>query len=258
MAALAFFFLSASFLATDALAIDALAIDVVTSAIPVQDANREVYRARAMIKAIHQPVISSQVSGLIKKITVREGDYFKKGKLLVAFDNSLVRAQQDKTAAELEASRASLENKLKLEKLGSIGALAVSVAKAEVKSRRAEKKMADITLARCSIKAPFNGRVVSLFVNEHESVSSNQKLLEIVSSDQLEIEIMAPSKWLPWLKTGVPFQMEFDQAIVSGTIISVGAVVDPVSKMVKARGRFRKSIRALLPGMTTTVNFPIE
>lgn len=217
-------------------------------------------QARGMIIAVHQPVISSQIAGRIQKLTVGEGETFTKNDLLVEFDDALLQAQHRKTKAELEAAKAMLTNKLKLAELESVGTLAVSLAKSETESRMAEMKIADITLARCTIHAPFNGRVVELFVSEHENVAPNQKLMEIVSSDQLEIEIMARSNWLSWLRPGVACTVQIDaiQKNVVAHIVAVGAIVDPVSKMVKIRAELDKNATVLLPGMMATVFFNVN
>ncbi|MFA6810925.1 MAG: efflux RND transporter periplasmic adaptor subunit [Desulfoplanes sp.] len=214
-------------------------------------------RARGMIIARQQPVISSEIAARITSLPVREGDYFKKGALLVAFDNQLLKAQRDRTAAELEAARLKLANSRQLEQLESIGALEVALAETEVKRRTAEMAITDISLQRCTISAPFNGRVVSLYVNEHESMAPQQKLLEIVSTDQLEVEIMIPSDWLSWVHNNTPFTLNLDALSIQTTayVTAVGATVDPVSKTVRVRGRLNKHFNNLLPGMTATVLF---
>ncbi len=214
--------------------------------------------ARGLIVAAQQPVISSQISGVIQRIRVSEGDTFKKGELLAAFDDALFQARKEKASAELEAARAKLANLKKLARLESVGSLSVSLAEAEVRSRQAEVRIAQISLNRCRIRAPFNGRLVTRFASEHEAIAPNQKILEIVSSDELEIEILAPSSWLIWLSPGLQFQIIVDDAPerITGAVINVGAVVDPVSKMIQIRGRLKSGHSDLLPGMTTTVRFP--
>ena len=216
------------------------------------------YTARGIIVAAHKPIISSQISGVIQHIAVTEGETFKKGDLLVAFDDGLFRAQTKKAEAELEAARAKLGNMRKLALLESVGGLSVALAEAEVKSRMAEMEIARLSLSRCAIRAPFNGRLVSSFTRVYETVAPNQKIFELVSSDDLEIEVLAPSKWLTWLKPGLRFRVLLDEGRgeIMATIAAVGAVVDPVSKMVKIKGRLSAGNTGLLPGMTTTVRFP--
>jgi membrane fusion protein, multidrug efflux system len=219
------------------------------------DDNR--FTARGLIIALHNPVISSEITAKIKKISFREGEFFQKGSILLSFDDGLLKAQQNRTKAELEAAQLRLQNSQELEKLKSIGTLEVRLAEVDVKMRLAEKAITDISLERCTIIAPFNGRVVELFVNAHESVGVQQKLMGIVSTDQLEIDVMARYEWLAWLKPGLKFTVELDSIDfkTGATVIALGAVVDPVSRMVQIRGRLNNNTQKLLPGMSANVYF---
>jgi membrane fusion protein (multidrug efflux system) len=212
-------------------------------------------QARGIIIAKQQPVISSEIAARVERVPLHDGEYFKKGDLLLSFNSELLSAQKDKAKAELDAAMLKLENSRQLEQLKAIGTLEVSLAEVEVKRRRAEMKITDIALSRCLIRAPFNGRVVARHIDEHESVAPNQKLLDIVSTDQVEIEVMGPSKWLTWLSPGQSFSVRIDALSfeTEAKVISVGAVVDPVSGMVKFHGQLVKTTTNLLPGMMATV-----
>lgn len=221
------------------------------------EAKAQPFEARGMLVAVHRPVISSEITAKVKTLPLRVGEHFEKDALLVRFEDDLIRAQQDKTEAELEAARLQLENNRELERLQSIGTLEVALADVEVKKRLAEKEITDITLERCSIRAPFNGRVVDIFVDEHEYVGAKEKLMEIVSTDQVEIEVLAPAQWLTWLTPGLEFTVELDAIDfkTGAKVITVGATVDPVSEMVQIRGRLDRTAKQLLPGMSANVFF---
>lgn len=214
-------------------------------------------RARGMIVAKRQPVISSEIAGRIEKIAFRDGEHFKKGDLLVSFNNELLLAQKQKVEAELEGALLKLNNFRQLELLQSIGTLEVALAAVEVKRLRAEMAITDIALDRCRIKAPFNGRVVSLMLAEHESVGPNQKLLEIISTDELELEVMVPATWLTWLLAKQNFTVSVDTLSVEkeAKILFLGAIVDPVSGLLTFRGKFTTDTPGLLPGMMATASF---
>lgn len=217
-------------------------------------------KARGMITSIHQPVISSQISAKIKSIPFRVGDSFKKDDILILFDDELLLAQLEKTRAELKSAELVLENKKTLDELDSIGTIEVDLARSELKKREAEKKISDIALQRTLIKAPFSGRIAKIYVNEHEVVGDRQKLIEIVSMEELEIKIMAPSKWLSWLNPSLRFDVILDDTKLKrdGQIKAVGAIVDPVSKMILIRGEIENSKKELLPGMSADVVFKLD
>ena len=71
-----------------------------------------------------------------------------------------------------------------------------------MKQASAILKAEKIRVERCTIKAPYSGRIVEVLANEYESVDADTKLLSILNDKALEIELIVPSKWLGWLKNG--------------------------------------------------------
>ena len=100
----------------------------------------------------------------------------------------------------------------------SIGALDVALAKADYDKARAELKIASLNVERCSVKAPYDGTVVQLLVNQFESVDLRRNLIEIVSSSDLEIEVIAPADWLKRLTKGQNAKMEIDELGVTSDV----------------------------------------
>jgi multidrug resistance efflux pump len=137
----------------------------------------------------------------------------------------------------------------------SIGALDVTLAKADYDKARAELNIASLNVERCSVKAPFDGTVVQLLVNQFESVDLRRNLIEIVSSLDLEIEVIAPADWLKRLSNGQTAKIDIDELGVTSNveIIAMGGAVDPVSQTVLIRARFINPPKDILPGMSGVV-----
>ncbi|NBR51644.1 MAG: HlyD family efflux transporter periplasmic adaptor subunit, partial [Alphaproteobacteria bacterium] len=128
-------------------------------------------------------------------------------------------------------------------------------AKADYDKARAELKIASLNVERCSVKAPFDGTVVQLLVNQFESVDLRRNLIEIVSSSDLEIEVIAPADWLKRLTQGQNAKMEIDELSVTSDVkvIAMGGAVDPVSQTVIIRAQFIDPPKDILPGMSGVV-----
>ena len=167
----------------------------------------------------------------------------------------MLKSQKDKVAAQTDASRAQLANARDLEKMRSIGALDVTLAKADYAKTRAELEIARLNVERCTVKAPFDGSVVQLLVNEYESVDLRRSLIEIVSSSALEVEVIAPADWLRKVSSGQTARMDIDELGISSevTILAVGGAVDPVSQTVLIRAGFTALPENILPGMSGMV-----
>lgn len=213
--------------------------------------------ARGLIKARHRTVLSSEIVGRVLEIPYRSGASFDKGDVLVRFDCALLEAEKEKAAAGMKAAQVKLDVHRELEKLQSIGTLDVALAEVTLAQRKAEWRIASLAADRCVIQAPYAGKVVKVRANEHQSVGAQQELLEVLSLRPLEIEVMAPSTWLAWLRPGCRFQVRVDETgkTYPARVVAVGAAVEPVSKMVLLRGRLQKAAPGLVPGMGAVAAF---
>jgi len=208
--------------------------------------------ARGLVKAKSRAVLASEIGAVVSQTPFRAGDPFQKGDVLIGFDCRLLKSQKDKVAAQAKAAKAQLANAIDLEKMRSIGKLEVTLAKAENDKARAELNIASLNVERCQIKAPYEGMVVQLLVNQYESIDLRRNLIEIVSSSELEVEVIAPANWLTKVNKGQKAQMQIDELNRSAAveIIAISGAVDPVSQTVLIRGRIIEKPDGLLPGMS--------
>ena len=213
--------------------------------------------ARWIIKSELRTELSSEISAKIIRLPHRAGASFMKGDTLVQFDCSLLKAEQSKAAAKQSAAEIKVKHDSKLQEFKSVGTLEIALDQAAFDAAAAEYRISTLAVDRCNITAPFDGKVVQVMANEHQSVKAQQPLLEILQPSRLELEIMAPSDWLSWLKPGIPFVIKVDETggEYTATVAAIGAAVDPVSKMILVRGKLDKPATALVPGMGAAAVF---
>lgn len=218
-------------------------------------------QVRFLLKAVNQATLSAQVPAKVEKLPFRDGDRFDKGDVLVAFDCRILRARLNIARAVLKGERKALENKQKLQKLQSAGALEVALAEAAVEKAAGELSATRYGLEECVIKAPFSGRIVARNINRHETVAPGDPLLSILDDRNLELELVIPSSWLPWLKPGHEFQVTIDE---TGTrypaeILRLGAQVDPISQTSNAYAKIlnEPDLTDLVSGMSGTAEFTL-
>ena len=212
---------------------------------------QDVRTTRVVVQALNQAMLSAEIAARITRMPFREGDRFKAGDTLVSFDCAIFEAQRDKVEAELKAARSQLDNDRELERSRSIGALNVVLSEVSVQRAQAEVRMAKINTDRCTIRAPWNGRVLLRKANELEVAKLQQEVMAIVSTDALEVMAVVPSTWVRNVKPGQTLDVHIDE---TGTqhkaqIVTLGSMVDAVSQTVNLRARIAADAR-LLPGMT--------
>ena len=134
----------------------------------------------AQIVAKQYTTLSSETAGSIDHLLVQEGGRFKQGQLLVHIDCSQQHAQLDEAQAILGAAEQSRRVNKRMLELNSGGLLEANLAAAEVVKAQAKLHSIQVVLAKCSITAPYQGRVVEQKVREHQYVQAGQSMLEIL------------------------------------------------------------------------------
>lgn len=214
-------------------------------------------RIRVQFTARQQTTLSSELSAKISSFPYREGDTFRAGQALVTFDCALFRAQLNKAAASAEAAQQTLKVDQRLLELRSIGKLEVEQASAKVKETEAESNGMRTTVSKCVLSAPFAGRVAKTYVEPFQFVAPGKPLLDILDAHHLELNMIVPSKWLAWLKTGSTFTVKVDELDREYTakVIRMGARIDPVSQSISVAGTITGNYPELLPGMSGWASF---
>ena len=215
-------------------------------------------RIRTQVTSRNAVTISSEIAGRVAALPLREGDAFRTGQQLVGFDCSLLQSQLRKAEAATEAAQAVLQSNQRMAELDSIGKFEVRQSQARLREAEAEAAGARVLVGRCSIVAPFAGRVVKRQVGAHQYATPGTPLLDIVQTEQLELQMLVPSKWLAWLKPGTPLAVEVEELGRSyrARVQRIGAQIDPVSQTVPLYAGIEGSPPELLPGMSGWAAFP--
>jgi membrane fusion protein, multidrug efflux system len=213
---------------------------------------------RALVVPRREARLSSQITARIVSIGPEPGTAFAKGKILVTFDCRSYRAEHRKARAELLAASKKYENRKELSKLQSGSLLELDLARAEELRVRAALDSVEATLSGCKIRAPYHGRVVSRLANAHESVTPGTALIEILDERDLDARIIAPSRWLRWLKTGQALKVRIEELdrTFPARVRTIGSRVDPVSQPIEITAGIVGDIKALKPGMSGIALFP--
>lgn len=222
------------------------------SAAPQAAAIKDDERIRVQLSAQQQTVLSAEVAAKLINLPVREGDAFRTGQVLAGFDCAAYRAQLGKAEASAEAARQTLKVNRRLAELNSISTLEVDQAAAKLKETEAEAAVVRTTLSKCTVSAPFAGRIAKVHVEPHQFIPQGKPLLDLVDTQRLEVKLIVPSKWLAWLDKGTRFTVRVEELgrDVTATVTRLGARIDPVNQTVGLTGEIQAQSDRLLPGMS--------
>ncbi|MDQ6963209.1 MAG: HlyD family efflux transporter periplasmic adaptor subunit [Mariprofundaceae bacterium] len=211
----------------------------------------EVMQGSAKIQAAQRAILAAQVDGNITHIYVDEGEVFKKGKIL--FKSSCRRTHILLKSAKTELK--ALNNLLASSRVLLAEGVTDKASVREYEARQA-RIMGDVNrlnhdISICTVKAPYVGRVAKKELYEHDWAQRGQGVLEIISTEQLEAEVIVPIRALNQLKSGDKFivRMTAIGYDIPAQIKSFNAEADANSQTIGLQAVLLDIPDALRPGM---------
>ena len=207
---------------------------------------------RAQVSPRRQTVLSAEISGKIDTFPLREGERFAQGDPLVGFDCAVHVARRDRSRAQEQSARRRLETAGRLDALSSISRLEYDETVAAVAVAEAETALSEIAVSRCTIAAPFPGRVAERLAEPFQYVAEGEPVIAILDDRDLEVALMVPSRWLAWLRPGHAFEVAIDEleSTLEASISRIGARVDPVSQSIRIFAAITRAPEGLMAGMS--------
>lgn len=241
-----------------------------------------------IVRAEDEVVIKSELSGLIHKIAVKEGDRVLEGQLLVELENEhqkialeLSRAGLAKAKAAVDETQVVLENAERESNRVQIAGNAVprkeledtrdqvlrlkanlAAQMADLARAEQEVKLREQELKDTQIVAPFNGTITEIFVHRGESLRPIETpVLQIVGLDLLYAELRLPSSYVRTiqLQQAVRVQVESEwmgrTGQVEGRVTYINPTIDAASRTFKIKVGIPASRGLVRPGMLVEARF---
>ena len=205
--------------------------------------------------------VGAQVSGQIKKLYVKLGDQVKKGDMIASIDSSTQQNSVDNKEAQLAIYKAQLESakvalniaKTQFDRENALfsknatskqefetakntfssNSAKIKELEAQIKQTNIELSTAKINLGYTKITAPRDGTVVSVQVEEGQTVNANQTTPTIVNIADL---------------SHVKMKMQIAEGDI--TKIKVGTPVE-YSILSEPTKKFQTTVSSIDPGLTT-------
>jgi len=204
-----------------------------------------------------EAVLSAEVDSTVKQIVREFGQSFKKGDTLVRFNSVYFRLKLSQANAVYEQKQKAFTAVSDLYKNRSRSSIDLEEARAEQSIAKVNVDLANYDLTRCTIKAPYNGRVEHLAVDENEWVAEGDPLIRIVNDTTLLARTLVPAGALASFAIGSPVKIELTGGnIVSGNVSHIGAVMDSASQTFEVKIEIPNPDGKLRCGMTGKILSP--
>jgi membrane fusion protein (multidrug efflux system) len=213
-------------------------------------------RSVGTLHAVEGADLSSELAGIVDRITFQPGDDVKKGQLLIQLRDDSDRAQLAALQAMASMMTQTYQRNAALAKSNAISPLAFDQAAANMKNARAQADAQSATVQKKAIRAPFSGRVGIRLVDVGQYVNAGQALVTVQQLDPIYVDFSAPQQQLSVLKPGDKVTLTTDAVAgrtFKGEILALDPKVDPVTRNVRVRAQIHNPDKTLIPGMFGTV-----
>ena len=217
-----------------------------------------------LLHGIAQPARSASISSPLEErlaeITVAEGQRVARGDLLAQLDDRVARAslavaesRASATAALRDAEsrlrvatsnlermkRAHAENAAGDNELDEATArfdqakAAVDAASERIDQSARDRDLQHARLEAHALRAPFDGVIVRVLVEEGETPKSSDPIVELVNLDALRVEMHLPAAYYPAIRVGDTYTLHASAPVaqpLDGTVTSIEPVIDAATR----------------------------
>lgn len=209
------------------------------------------------LKSNQGVVLRPEVGGRVSQVLFKDGQRVKKGQLLVQFDDQLPAAQVMQATAELSIAQANHKRNQELVAQNFISKRSLDESDAALQVAQAKLSLAQATLQRLKVVAPFDGVAGLRQINVGDYLKDGADMVNIEDIEAVLLDFRLAERFQAKVKPGQKAQVTLD-ALPGRKFTAVIQAVDPLidanGRSVGVRGCIDNRQMQLRPGMFARVN----
>jgi len=208
--------------------------------------------------------ISFRVSGPLLKLPAKEGDQVKAGDLLAKMDSRDYDIALIQAKAEFNKSDADYKRYQKLYEKDAVALADLDLYRSKRDVANAKLEDAQSAVKDTTLRAPFDGQIGRIFVDNYQEVNARQDILSIYDSKNIEIIIDLPENVVARFKKGDEYKTTASFEVAPNSTYNLklkefSTQADATTQTYQATLMMPspKDI-TILPGMTASVHLKID
>ena len=215
--------------------------------------------ATGTLRADEAVELQPETNGKIVSINFKEGTTVRRGELLIKLNDAELQATLQRTSSRRDLAERKERRLAQLVASKSVNQQDYDTAASELSVQRAEVALVEAQLAKCEIRAPFDGVVGLRFVSEGAFVTPTIRVATLQRLSQLKIDFSVPEKYASRIRvgSGVTFRVDGGASSFKGEIFAVDPRIDSATRTVLIRALCPNPEGRLLPGAFANVEFTL-
>jgi membrane fusion protein (multidrug efflux system) len=202
-------------------------------------------------------MLRPELGGRVKEIFFNDGQRVRKGQVMVQFEDQLQQAQLSQAKAELSIAEANHKRNQELVAQNFISKRSLDESGAALEVARAKLALADATLQRLKVLAPFDGITGLKQVNVGDYLKDGADIVNVEDLEAVLLDFRLPERFQAKIRAGQKAQLTVD-ALPGRPFTAIVQAVDPLieanGRSVGVRGCIDNRQQQLRPGMFARVN----
>lgn len=193
-----------------------------------------------------------EVSGILSKVYVKEGDKVVKGQLLASIDDGGLAQQVAQLEIQLGLAKTTFERQKRLweQKIGS--EIQYLQAKTSYEAQQETVNQLKKQLAKTSLRAPFSGIVDNVMIEQGSVVAPQSPIFRVINLDDMYIEIDVPESYIRDVVVGKDVQIEFPvlDKKIQGEVRLAGNFINPANRTFRIEVGVPNDDKLIKPNLT--------
>lgn len=215
------------------------------------------FEVKANVEAVNFAMISPESPGQIKKIYVNEGEYVKKGDLILEQNTAVIEGQIQGVKSQLNLAEITYNKQKELwveKKVGS--EMQYLQAKTQYESLQEQLKTLQAQRNMAEIRAPFSGIIDLINVKEGELASPGMQAIALVNLKNIKFIGAVSESYLPVINKGDSVDITFStypNLTLREPIYRTSNIINPSNRTFQMEVRAKNINSKFKPNMISTI-----
>ena len=217
--------------------------DTVTTVVARSQKWQPVLNAVGSLKAVNGVVVSTDLAGVVSRISFESGTPVKKGDLLVQLDTRQEESLLRSAEARRDLAKVNLERQNDLLAKKAASQSEYDTAAAEFRQAEAAVDDARALIARKTIVAPFDGLLGIRMLDLGQYLNVGTPMVPLQSLDPIYVNFSVPQQHLDQISVGGKLRLKAEGiagAEFEGIISAIDSRVDEATRNISVRGTIPK------------------
>ncbi len=238
----------------------AFAVQVVVVEAKVQPVN-DTLSLVGSVAANEMVEIKSETDGTLEEILFTEGQPVKKGDLLIRLDESKFIAAVNEAEANFKLTEATYERNKQLHAEKLVSQQEYDQSAAQYQASKASLDLKKRLMKDARIYAPFKGMMSSRQVSAGQVIARNTTLTWLIDLDPVKVELNVPERFVSQLQLGQKIEImvaAYPGRTFGGEVFFIAPFVESATRTALVKARIANPKAELKPGMFANLNLTLK